>query len=53
MGVDRAAGGAQARGQQPARRLDRYRDRVPGAIAGLGEAVMPYLIPNVGAGALL
>jgi hypothetical protein len=36
-GVDLAAGGAQARGEQPARRLDRHRDRVLGAVAVLGE----------------
>jgi len=35
--VDRAAGGAQARSQQPAGCLDRYRDRVLGAVAVLGE----------------
>jgi hypothetical protein len=31
--VDRPAGGAQAGDKQPAGRLDRYRDRVPGAVA--------------------
>ena len=36
-GVDPAAGGAQAGGQQPARGLDRHRDRVIGAVAVLGE----------------
>jgi len=32
-----SAGGAQARSQQPAGCLDRYRDRVLGAVAVLGE----------------
>ena len=36
-GVDGPAGGAQARGQQPARGLDRHRDRVIGGIAVAGE----------------
>ena len=35
--VDRAAGGAQARDQQPARGLDRHRDRVIRGVAVLGE----------------
>ena len=35
--VDRAAGGAQARDQQPARRLDGHRDRVIRGVAVLGE----------------
>ena len=35
--VDLPAGGAQAGGQQPARGLDRHRDRVIGAVAVLGE----------------
>jgi hypothetical protein len=36
-GIDLAAGGAQARGQQAARRLDRHRDGVFGAVAVFGE----------------
>ena len=36
-GVDLAAGGAQARGQQPAGCLDGHRDRVIGGVAVLGE----------------
>ena len=35
--ADRAAGRAQARGQQAARGLDRHRDRLFGAVAVLGE----------------
>jgi len=35
--VDRPAGRAQARHQQPARRLDRRRDSGRGAVAVLGE----------------
>ncbi len=35
--VDLAAGAAQAGGQQPARGLDRHRDRVLGAVAVLGQ----------------
>jgi hypothetical protein len=33
----RPSGGAQAGGQQPPRGLDRYRDRVLGAVAVLGQ----------------
>jgi len=36
-GVDGAAGGAQARGQQPARGLDGHRDGIFGAVAMGGE----------------
>ena len=38
-GVDLAASGAQARDQQPAGCLDRYRDGLSGAVAVLGEQV--------------
>lgn len=36
-GVNLAAAGTQCRDQQPARGLDRHRDRVLGAVAGLGQ----------------
>ena len=44
--VDRQAGGAQARDQQAAGRLDRHRDRVTGGVAVLGEQVQQRREPG-------
>jgi hypothetical protein len=44
--VDGAAGGAQARDQQPARGLDRHRDRVPGGVAVLGQQAQQLREPG-------
>jgi hypothetical protein len=45
-GVDLAAGGAQARGQQPAGRLDGHRDQVIWGVAVLGEQVQQRREPG-------
>ena len=44
--IDRPAGGAQARDQQPARGLDRHRDRIPGGVAVLGEQGQQFREPG-------
>jgi len=45
-GVDGAAGGAQARDQQPAGGLDRHRDRVFGGVAVPGQQAQQLREPG-------